>query len=64
MDLFEPVRPTVLIVDDVPDNRSVVTGVLQDWYTIRSVDSGHSAITLVHELRAFSKPKRKPGSYC
>lgn len=49
MDLFKPVKPTILVVDDAPANLALIAGILQDLYTVKVVNHGHRAIKLVHE---------------
>ena len=39
------IRPTVLVVDDTPENIHVLSGVLQDEYSVRVATSGERAIT-------------------
>ncbi len=39
------VRPTVLVVDDTPENIHVMSGVLQDEYAVRVATSGEKALT-------------------
>ena len=38
------IRPTVLVVDDTPENIHVLSGVLQDEYAVRVATSGEKAI--------------------
>ncbi|MGH8482057.1 MAG: HD domain-containing phosphohydrolase [Nevskiaceae bacterium] len=38
------IRPTVLVVDDTPENLHVLSGVLQDEYSVRVATSGEKAI--------------------
>ena len=46
MDAAEPKRPTVLVVDDTPENIDVLNGILQDEYTIRAATSGEKALAI------------------
>lgn len=39
-------KPTVLVVDDVPENIDILTGILKDEYRIRAATNGPSAIAL------------------
>jgi putative two-component system response regulator len=39
------IRPTVLVVDDTPENIHVLSGVLQDEYAVRVATSGERALT-------------------
>jgi putative two-component system response regulator len=39
------IRPTVLVVDDTPENIHVLSGVLQDEYSVRVATSGERALT-------------------
>jgi response regulator RpfG family c-di-GMP phosphodiesterase len=42
-----PDKPTILIVDDVPDNLSLMNGVLKDLYNIKIANSGEHALKVV-----------------
>jgi putative two-component system response regulator len=44
MDLFNPVKPSVLIVDDAPANLTLLGGLLHKSYTVRAVNHGAKAI--------------------
>lgn len=39
-------KPTILVVDDVPENIDVLTGVLKDEYRVRAATNGPSALSL------------------
>lgn len=39
-------KPTVLVVDDVPENIDVLTGVLRDEYRVRAATNGPTALSL------------------
>ncbi len=41
-----PSKPTILVVDDVPENIDVLTGVLKDQYRVRAATNGPSALSL------------------
>ncbi|WP_156473212.1 two-component system response regulator [Pseudorhodoferax sp. Leaf265] len=41
-------RPTILIVDDVPENLAVLTRMLQDRYAVRVATDGARALRLLH----------------
>lgn len=43
------VKPTILVVDDVPENIDVLTGVLKDEYRVRAATNGPSALTLAQK---------------
>ncbi len=47
MDLFLPVKPTVLIVDDTPANLSLLGGLLHEHYTVKAVNHGNKALKVV-----------------
>ena len=49
MDLFTPVKPTVLIVDDSPANLSLLGGLLHTLYTVKAVNNGAKALKVVDE---------------
>ncbi|WP_342132715.1 response regulator [Hydrogenophaga sp. OTU3427] len=40
-------RPTVLVVDDTPDNLSLMSGLLRDLYRVQVANSGEKALKLV-----------------
>ena len=49
MDLFLPVKPTVLIVDDSPANLSLLGNLLRNLYTVKAVNHGAKALKVVSE---------------
>ena len=49
MDLFLPVKPTVLIVDDSPVNLSLLGNLLCQLYTVKAVNHGAKALKVVSE---------------
>jgi len=47
MDIQQPPRkPTVLVVDDTPDNLSLVSGLLRDDYIVRVANNGEKALRI------------------
>ncbi len=40
MELFQPVKPSILIVDDSPDNLSLMAGLLLNHYTVKTAIAG------------------------
>jgi putative two-component system response regulator len=46
-------RPTILVVDDSPDNLSLISGLLKDLYKLKVANSGEKAIKIV---QAENKP--------
>jgi CheY-like chemotaxis protein len=51
MDLFLPVKPTVLIVDDSPVNLSLLGNLLRNLYTVKAVNHGAKALKVVIEWK-------------
>lgn len=49
MDLFLPVKPTILIVDDVPANLSLLGGLLHSTYTVKAVNHGSKALKVASQ---------------
>lgn len=49
MDLFLPVKPTVLIVDDSSANLSLLFGLLHESYTVKAVNHGAKALAMVSQ---------------
>jgi putative two-component system response regulator len=49
MDLFLPIKPTVLIVDDSSANLSLLFGLLHEWYTVKAVNHGAKALAMVSQ---------------
>lgn len=42
--------PTILVVDDVPDNLVILTALLQDHYRVLSASTGHGALEMAHKV--------------
>ncbi len=49
MDLFFPIKPTVLIVDDSSANLSLLFGLLHESYTVKAVNHGAKALAMVSQ---------------
>jgi putative two-component system response regulator len=49
MDLFPPIKPTILVVDDSPANLSLLFGLLHESYTGKAVNHGAKARAMVGE---------------
>ncbi|MDO9145521.1 HD-GYP domain-containing protein [Rhodoferax sp.] len=49
MDLFLPVKPTILVVDDSPANLSLLFGLLHGSYTVKAVNHGAKALAMVSQ---------------
>lgn len=49
MEIFKPVKPTVLVVDDTPTNLSLMSSLLHHLYTVKAVNHGAKAIALAQE---------------
>lgn len=49
MDLYQPVKPTIQIVDDSPKNLSLLTELLQHAYFVRAVDRGANAFKVASQ---------------
>ncbi len=49
MDLFNPVKPTVLIVDDSPANLSLLGGLLHKLYTVKAINQGAKAVKVASD---------------
>jgi response regulator RpfG family c-di-GMP phosphodiesterase len=45
-DAFESSRPTVLAVDDTPDNLTLLSGLLKDLYKVKVANSGEKALRI------------------
>ena len=43
-------KPTILVVDDVPENIDILTGILKDDYRVRAATNGPSALSLVKKM--------------
>ena len=46
MELFLPVKPSVLIVDDSPDNLSLMAGLLLNHYTVKTATAGAQVVKI------------------
>jgi putative two-component system response regulator len=44
-----PNKPTILVVDDVPENIDILSGILKDAYRVRAATNGPSALTLIRK---------------
>ena len=42
-------KPTVLVVDDTPDNLTLMTALLKDEYRVKVAHNGERALRLVQE---------------
>ena len=40
-------RPTILVVDDIPNNLSLISEILEPHYTVKLVTSGERALSIV-----------------
>jgi putative two-component system response regulator len=49
MDMFPPVNPTILVVDDTPSNLSLISGLLRDHYTVKAVNHGAKALKIASD---------------
>lgn len=49
MDIYTPVKPTVLIVDDSPANLSLLASLLHESYTVKAVNHGAKALKIVSD---------------
>jgi len=49
MDLFLAVKPTVLVVDDSPNNLSLIANLLHESYTVKAVNRGAKVFKVVSE---------------
>lgn len=47
MDLFQPVKPTILVVDDTSSNLALIASLLHTTYTVKAVNRGAKALKLV-----------------
>src|SRR6478752_2533916 len=47
MNAAKPERPTVLVVDDTPDNLQLMSGLLKDEYRVKVANSGERALKIV-----------------
>jgi len=46
MDLFQSVKPTILLVDDSPANLSLISNLLHPFYTVKAVNHGSKVLTI------------------
>lgn len=51
-DIVAPVRPTVLAVDDTPDNLALLHGLLKDRYRVKVANNGVAALRIATALPA------------
>lgn len=49
MDLYLPVKPTILIVDDSHGNLSLIANLLHESYTIKAINHGEKALKVVSD---------------
>ena len=49
MEMFPPVKPTILLVDDTPANLRLIAGLLRPYYTVKAVNDGEKAIRLCQD---------------
>ncbi len=49
MDMYAPVNPTILVVDDAPANLSLISGLLRGLYTVKAVNHGAKALKIASE---------------
>ncbi|MDD3935605.1 two-component system response regulator [Rhodoferax sp.] len=49
MDLFLPIKPTILVVDDSSANLSLLFGLLHESYTVKAVNHGAKALAMVSQ---------------
>ena len=49
MDMYAPVNPTILVVDDATANLSLISGLLRDLYTVKAVNHGAKALKIASE---------------
>jgi putative two-component system response regulator len=49
MEIFPPVKPTILLVDDTPANLRLIAGLLRPYYTVKAVNDGEKAIRLCQD---------------
>lgn len=45
-------KPTILVVDDTPDNLSLMSGILKDSYKVKVANSGEKALKIAESLPA------------
>ena len=46
MELYSPVKPSILIVDDSPDNLSLMAGLLINHYTVKTALAGSQVMKI------------------
>lgn len=51
MELFQSVKPTILVVDDSPSNLSLIAGLLRPHYGVKAANSGAKALEVCHTER-------------
>lgn len=51
MELYLPVKPTILIVDDSPENLSLLGGLLHTHYHVKAANHGAKALKMVHQTQ-------------
>jgi putative two-component system response regulator len=49
MDVFLPVKPSILIVDDAPANLSLMAGLLAEHYTVKALNAGTRVLQLARQ---------------
>ena len=49
MEIFDAVKPTVLVVDDSPVNLSLVVNLLHEHYSVKAAKSGAMALKIIEE---------------
>ncbi|MDI1244697.1 MAG: two-component system response regulator [Rhodoferax sp.] len=49
MELFPPIKPTVLVVDDSSANLSLLFGLLHESYTVKAANHGSKALAMVSQ---------------
>ena len=49
MDLYLPIKPTILIVDDSHDNLSLIANLLHELYTVKAINHGEKALKVVSD---------------
>ena len=57
MDQISASKPTILVVDDTPDNLSLMSGVLKDTYKLKVANSGSKLARMSAGIS--SKPDRR-----
>ena len=49
MEVFPPVKPSILIVDDAPANLSLMAGLLAEHYTVKALNAGARVLALARQ---------------